>query len=195
MNENQKKLIQEQMQKIPAEVREAIEKSDWERVVFNIGRAHKMHVDDIDVLSIETILVMIGLSHPKDFPDHLQKATGMSDDTLMDIIDEINEKLFSKIREALKTHYEKVSAGEIMDTGEKDELFHAGISLDDNHQPIAEKKNLETLVDKKLKEAEVKKPEVVAVEEKKEEAPKVEIKKPEVEKPRQSFDPYREPIE
>lgn len=197
MDENQKKLIQEQMQKIPPEVREAIEKSDWERIVFNVGRAHKMHVDDIDVLSIETILTMIGLEHPKDFPVNVQKGTGMSDDLLMDVIDEINEKLFSKIREALKVHYEKQSAGEIMDTGEKDELFHAGITLDDDHKPVNEKKNIETLVDKKLKEVEVVKAETstpeVVVEEKPE--PEKEIAPQVEEKPRQSFDPYREPLQ
>ncbi|MEZ4103109.1 MAG: hypothetical protein R3B55_00875 [Candidatus Paceibacterota bacterium] len=96
MDENQKKLIEEQMQKIPAEVREAIKSSDWERTIFNIGREHKMHIDDIDILSIETILTMIGLEHPKDYPENLQKRIGLNDEQLMSIVDEVNQRLFLK---------------------------------------------------------------------------------------------------
>ena len=70
------------MQKIPAEVREAIRASDWERTIFNIGREHKMHIDDIDTLSIETILTMIGLEHPKDYPENIQKRIGLKDEEL-----------------------------------------------------------------------------------------------------------------
>ncbi len=200
MDDNQKKLIEEQMQRIPAEVREAIEASDWERTVFNIGRAHKMHIDDIDSLSIETILTMIGLEHPKDFPENLQKQTGVSDETLMEIVDEINERLFSKIRNALKEHYEKVSAGEIMAQEEKDTLHHAGISLDDSYVPTEQKKNTETLIDKKPAEEKISSSPIeseVFVEE----APKVVVSlgdsssKPPQSKPRITFDPYREPIE
>ena len=191
MDENQKKLIKEQMQKIPSEVREAIESSDWERKIFNIGRAHKLHIDDIDVLSMETILTMIGLEHPKDFFDNVKERAEISEDVLLDIIDEVNEQLFTKIRDALKVHYEKVSAGEIMDDEEKDELHHAGISIDENHQPRTEKKTLETLVDRRLKEVKAEKPKVSESQPKEEEpkTPKIE------EKPKRTFDPYREPIE
>ncbi len=204
MDETQRQLINEQMQRIPAEVREAIQASDWERTVFNIGRAHKMHIDDIDVLSIETILTLIGLEHPKDFPVNLQKRTGVSDDTLAQIVDEINERLFSKIRSALKNHYEKVSAGEIMAPDEQDALHHAGISLDDNYVPSQQKKTTETLIDKKPVEKEVLNADVdnVPSAPTPKETPTVTISlggeptpKPEPIKPKINFDPYREPIE
>lgn len=212
MDENQKKLIQEQMQRIPPEVREAIEKSDWERTIFNIGHEHKMHIDDIDTLSIETILTMIGLEHPKDYPENIQKAIGLKEEELMNLVDEVNERLFSKIREALRIHYEKVATGEIMADEEKDELHYAGIEVEDNYSPRTEKKTPITMIDQRVKEPE---PEPAA--------PKVEEVKPEPAEeketdksttpikeeippenlphekkmriPEVKFDPYREPIE
>lgn len=182
------------MQKIPPEVRDAITASDWERTIFNIGRAHKLHIDDIDVLSIETILTMIGLEHPKDFPENIKKRIGLSSEVLMDIVDEVNEQLFSKIREALKTHYEKQSAEGIMAKEEEDELYHAGISLEDDYQPERPKKSLATLVDQKLSQ-----PQVQKVAEEKPAPPPAPLQPtPQEEKPSRpplSFDPYREPIE
>ena len=208
MDENQKKLIQEQMQRIPAEVREAIKSSDWERTIFNIGREHKMHIDDIDTLSVETILTMIGLEHPKDYPENIQKRIGLKDEELMNLVDEVNERLFSKIREALRIHYEKVATGEIMADEEKDELHYAGIEVEDNYSPRTEKKTPVTMIDHKPKPQPVaEKVEEIVDEVQTEEKPKDEgVIKEEIppenlphEKnmrtPEIKFDPYREPIE
>lgn len=211
MDENQKKLIEEQMQNIPEEVRNAIKSSDWERIVFNIGREHKMHIDDIDVLSIETILTMIGLEHPKDFPENVQKRTGVNDEELSNIVDEINSRLFSKIRDALKVHYEKVATGEIMADEEKDELHHAGVDLDENYRPKTEKRNIQTMVDNRPKPkppVEEKSapeniptpkpepnPEIVTEKKEPQNVPEQQLKDNVIKIPEIKFDPYREPIE
>ena len=197
MDENQKKLIEEQMQKIPAEVREAIRASDWERTIFNIGREHKMHIDDIDTLSIETILTMIGLEHPKDYADNIQKRVGLSDDELMNIVDQVNERLFSKIREALKIHYEKVATGEIMADEEKDALHYSGIEVEDGYVPRNAKKTIETLVDQRISKPEVvveKTPEPV-VQKVAVNIPAQQVEEKVIKIPEIRFDPYREPIE
>ncbi len=202
MDDNQKKLIAEQMKKIPTEVREAINASDWERTIFNIGREHKMHIDDIDTLSVETILTMIGLEHPKDYPDNIQKRIGLNDEELMNIVEQVNERLFSKIREALRIHYEKVATGEIMADDEKDELHHAGVDLDDDYAPRTEKKEILTMINKKEPEPKPQ-PAPVATPPK---PPVVEVKAPinipeklmeekVIKIPEIKFDPYREPIE
>lgn len=200
MNQTQKQLIEEQMKRIPAEVREAISASDWERTVFNIGRAHKLHIDDIDVLSVETILTMIGLEHPKDFNENLQKRTGIKNDTLYEIVDEINERLFSKIRRALQEHYEKVATGEIMAMDEKDELHYAGIELDDHAPPPPKKPKQEPVAqdaepDAPVEES-VEKPKVVFTFKNTEStSPESEGVQTKQEKKYPSFDPYREPLE
>lgn len=199
MDENQKNLIEDQMRKIPAEVREAIRASDWERTIFNIGREHKLHIDDIDTLSVETILTMIGLEHPKDYPENIQKRIGLKDEELMNIVDQVNERLFSKIRDALKTHYEKVASGEIMADEEKDELHHSGIEVEDGYVPRNPKKTIETLVDQRVRTLEPvieKTPEPEP--EKKQEPisiPEEQVKEGAIKIPEIKFDPYREPIE
>ncbi|MDQ5883293.1 MAG: hypothetical protein QG654_206 [Patescibacteria group bacterium] len=197
MDDNQKKLIADQMKKIPTEVREAILSSDWERTIFNIGREHKMHIDDIDTLSVETILTMIGLEHPKDYPENIQKRIGLSDDDLMNIVDQVNERLFSKIREALRIHYEKISAGEIMADEEKDELHHAGVDLEDDYSPRTEKKPLSTMIDKKILTPEpviVKTPQPV-IQKAPVNVPAQQVEEKIIKIPEIRFDPYREPIE
>lgn len=201
MDDNQKKLIAEQMRKIPSEVREAINSSDWERTIFNIGREHKMHIDDIDTLSVETILTMIGLEHPKDYPNNLQKRIGLNDDELMNIVEQVNERLFSKIREALRVHYEKVATGEIMADDEKDELHHAGVDLDDDYAPMTEKKELSTMIDKKVPEPKpapivtAQKPPVEEVKKAPMNIPEKLMEEKVIKIPEIKFDPYREPIE
>lgn len=203
MDDNQKKLIAEQMRKIPSEVREAINSSDWERTIFNIGREHKMHIDDIDTLSVETILTMIGLEHPKDYPENIQKRIGLNDEELMNIVEQVNERLFSKIREALRIHYEKVATGEIMADDEKDELHHAGVDLDDDYAPMTEKKEILTMIDKKVPEPKLESAVSTNIPPK---PPVVEVKAPinipqklmeekVIKIPEIKFDPYREPIE
>ena len=197
MDENQKKLIEEQMNRIPAEVREAILASDWERTIFNIGREHKMHIDDIDTLSVETILTMIGLEHPKDYPDNLQKRIGLKDDELMTIVDQVNERLFSKIRDALKMHYEKVASGEIMDDEEKDALHYSGIEVEDGYTPRTSKKTIETLVDQRVLKPEpvVEKTPEPAPEKAPANIPAKQVEEKIIKIPEIRFDPYREPIE
>lgn len=205
MDLNQKKLVEEQMNRIPAEVRDAILASDWERTVFNIGRAHKLHLDEIDSLSIETILTMIGLEHPQDFSRNLQKHTKINNETLYEIVEEINTKLFFKIRRALKEYYEKVATGEIMAQDEKDELHYAGIEIDGHAPPPPKQKKEENQPAKEESKPEVKNPkENVLVlkidedeEEKTQDAPvskeNKDISPPEKKYP--TFDPYREPPE
>lgn len=191
MDDTQKQLIQEQMRKIPKEVRDAIENSDWERVVFNIGREHKLHIDDIDTLSVETILTMIGLEHPKDFYENVQSRANIDTDTMNQIVDEINSRLFTKIRLALQEYYEKLSAGEIMHPEEKKHLNNSGILLDDDEdlaeisnqvkEIVSVKENPQSIVE--TKNVTEPKPTPTSSEKK-------EVKIPEI-----KFDPYREPIE
>lgn len=190
MDERQKKLIEEQMQQIPKEVAEAINQSDWERVVFNIGRKHKLHMDQIDVLSVETILTMIGLVDPIEYVDVIEKRLGLDEEKTMDIVEDVNNQLFYKIRDALKKVYRDSSADSIMADDEKDIMHNAGIALE-GYNP----KKAEDVVSQGLEKEKVSK--TVLVEEKKDEESFSSIKtKPEDgDNTSVSFDPYREPIE
>ncbi|MDQ5901748.1 MAG: hypothetical protein QG580_463 [Patescibacteria group bacterium] len=191
MDDTQKQLIQDQMRKIPKEVRDAIENSDWERVVFNIGREHKLHIDDIDTLSVETILTMIGLEHPKDFYENVQSRANIDTDTMNQIVDEINSRLFTKIRLALQEYYEKLSAGEIMHPEEKQNLKKSGIVLDDDEDLDEISNQVKEIVS--IKENPKPIVETINITEPKP-APNPPEKK-EVRIPEIKFDPYREPIE
>lgn len=193
MDDIQKQLIQDQMRKIPKEVRDAIENSDWERVVFNIGREHKLHIDDIDTLSVETILTMIGLEHPKDFYENVQSRANIDTDTMNQIVDEINSRLFSKIRLALQEYYEKLSAGEIMHPEEKQNLKKSGIILDDDEDLDEISNQVKEIVS--VKENATPSVESLNITSEQSQSIPTNSEKKEVKIPEIKFDPYREPIE
>ncbi len=135
MDEHQRQLIRERMEEIPTKVREAIENSNWERVVFDIGRSLKLHMDDIDAVAIETILTMTGLEHPEDFYENIKRETGIKSEDLVKLVEEINEKLFSKIREALQDYYTSNSEDGLQSL-EKKVFKEAGISFGDEVETV-----------------------------------------------------------
>ena len=186
MDSKQKQLIEEQMNQVPTEVRDAIKASDWERVVFNIGREHKLHIDQIDVLSVETIMTMLGIVNPKEYFDYLDKNLGADEETLLDIVEDVNEKLFSKIREALKKVYTQESADSIMADDEKEVMYSAGIGLDDYEpKPKPKAPDLTSVIDTALKT------ETISKVEEEETFTPIHTK---VKEEKVDFDPYREPI-
>ncbi len=186
MDPKQKQLIDEQMNQVPKEVSDAIKASDWERVVFNIGREHKLHIDQIDILSVETIMTMLGIVNPKEYFSYLEKNLGTNEETLLDIVEDVNEKLFSKIREVLKKVYTQESADSIMADDEKEVMYSAGIGLEDYEQkPKAPE--VTSVIDTALKTENISK--VEEDEEETFEPIKVNVRESKVD-----FDPYREPI-
>lgn len=212
MDEKQKKLIEEQIKRIPSEVREAISSSNWERTIFDIGREHKMHIDDIDILSIETILTMIGLEHPKDYAENLRKRIDLKEEELLTIVEEVNKRLFSKVLEALRIYYKKITSEGLIDSGIKDDYKQkpktikiAGVTMGDNLDD-----DNEEITENEIKKDTQPEEEIVPIKEEKtvtEEKPvSVDSSKPVSgvfqtqtktisNENNKNLDPYREPIE
>ena len=85
-----KKKIEERMEELPKALANAIRSSNWEKIVFDIGRKHDMHVDDIGELQNELILVLVGIVHPDEFRSIVINEIGVRSDDADDIIEEIN---------------------------------------------------------------------------------------------------------
>lgn len=96
--------IKEKYEHLPSDVRDAILSIDVDKAIQNIGARHNLHVDKIGALDDETRLVMLGVVHPKDFIRNLYDRLGSDDkEAVRQIAHEVNEQVFQKIRESLKS--------------------------------------------------------------------------------------------
>lgn len=144
---NTEQLIKDHLATLPEPVRKAIASFDWAREVFDIGRKHSMHVDRIGELQTEVMLVVLGLTSPRQFQEELMERIEPNRDIALEVSDEVNEKVFIRIRDFMKKYYEgnennpnvkpastegygEAREGEL-GTGEKMVLSSAGIKIGD----------------------------------------------------------------
>jgi hypothetical protein len=197
-------LIKEQMESLPRPVKEAIASFDWARAVFDIGRKHDLHVDEIGEVQTEVMLVVLGLISPKDFYDQMVSRVGIEENRALEVATEVNEKVFLRIRDFMKEYY----AEEEKSQSERKVLNSAGIRLDDGEdlpEEVLPKISIEDTKNKEIVDEEEKMiapPIEVAknmnnTESKEESELKDKLNKAKdfTDAPTNYFDPYREPVE
>ncbi len=90
------------VENIPQDVQEAILSPSVGTTIRETGHKYLLHVDKMGELLDETGLVMIGLTHPRDYIRNLQKRLSVDFDLAKKIGADINEQIFRPIRESLK---------------------------------------------------------------------------------------------
>ncbi|MDP3734814.1 MAG: hypothetical protein Q8R39_00070 [bacterium] len=94
--------LEDKFNSLPTNVRETLTSVHVEERLMAIGRAHKLHLDILGELADETGLVMLGLTHPRNYVEHLSERLGISREDATALARDVNEQIFSPIREALK---------------------------------------------------------------------------------------------
>ena len=94
---------QQQFQNLPKDLREAIFSVDTADIIRAIAKKHKLAIDKMGELADEVGLLMLGITHPKDFINHLERRLETDSETTRNITEEVNTQIFAKIRESLKT--------------------------------------------------------------------------------------------
>lgn len=87
---------------LPEDVKEAMFSTDSSKVIMEIGNKYKMHIDQISELGKQTGYIMLGVLDPMDFTSILKSKLGLDTQTAGNIVIEINEKIFLKIKESLR---------------------------------------------------------------------------------------------
>lgn len=87
---------------LPQILKEAIFSVDTTQAIQDIGTKYKLTVEKSSDLMNETILVMLGLTHPNQFIANLAERLEIDKETARQIAEEINSKIFFPIRETLK---------------------------------------------------------------------------------------------
>lgn len=95
-------IIEQKIEGLPEDLRELISNEENALVLEAIGKKHGLYIDKIGELVEETGLVMLGISHPRDFIGVLEKKLGVSREKAVQIAKDVNQQIFSKVRESLK---------------------------------------------------------------------------------------------
>lgn len=107
MEEEGKKLIANQMKKLPVALQQAISASNLQDTVQSIGTKNHLHIDQIGKLEDEVILTMMGFENLDDFTDRLIKNVNLSREVAAAVSNDVASEIFSSIREAMKEFMEK----------------------------------------------------------------------------------------
>ena len=94
--------LEEKYKQLPEGIEEAIFSVGMEKTLEEIGKKYKLQIDQLGILANETRLVMLGLTHPKDFINNLAERLELEKEPAKNIAQEINQRIFYAIREELK---------------------------------------------------------------------------------------------
>ncbi len=101
MNPETQKLIDDRIAVLPENIRESIRKIDWGKDIVEIGKKNGLHMEQMGDLQLETVLVLVGLSHPNDYGLNLKRALGTNDLQTTAIVADVNEKILKSVRQDL----------------------------------------------------------------------------------------------
>ena len=96
MNEEDK-LIKEQFDKLPQSLRQAIEAVPWKELVQRIGKENNFNAEQLNSLEQETMFVIYAFESPQDYVLNLVREMEVAEDTALNIVEAINEKIFKVI--------------------------------------------------------------------------------------------------
>ncbi|MBI2628290.1 MAG: hypothetical protein HYW71_02575 [Candidatus Niyogibacteria bacterium] len=94
--------LEKKYKQLPATVEEVIFSANAAKTLEEIRKKYKLQIDQLGILANETRLVMLGLTHPKDFINNLAEGLELNKEIAKNIAQEINQRIFYKIREELK---------------------------------------------------------------------------------------------
>ncbi|OGC80366.1 hypothetical protein A2943_01235 [Candidatus Adlerbacteria bacterium RIFCSPLOWO2_01_FULL_51_16] len=106
MESETQKQIEERLGELPEDVRLAILSADFEKKVQTVGAKYNLHIDQLEVLGDETMLIMLGFADPSTFAANIEKQVRVSTDQAHKIGAEITEQIFLPIRESMKKFME-----------------------------------------------------------------------------------------
>ncbi|MFA6339255.1 MAG: hypothetical protein WCW87_04355 [Candidatus Paceibacterota bacterium] len=92
--------LDERFDNLSKEARDAIEKSDYQTKIYEIGQKYNLTISQMGVLGESTIKVMLGITPPDKFEESL-KELKISAEKIIEIVNDINNQILKKIREEL----------------------------------------------------------------------------------------------
>lgn len=89
-------------EKMPKDLQNAILSAETSGVIDAIAKKYGLNIEQTGNLADEIGLLMLGETHPSDFINNLNRRLGADPETTKKIAQEINEQIFSKVKESLR---------------------------------------------------------------------------------------------
>ncbi|OHA13669.1 MAG: hypothetical protein A2909_02040 [Candidatus Tagabacteria bacterium RIFCSPLOWO2_01_FULL_39_11] len=102
MPNNTKQQLLERYQKLPEDLKEAIFSVETTEIIQKISKKYGLLIDKMGELASETGLVMLGATPPREFISNLSRRLEVDRGKAAEIAKDINDGIFSKVRENLK---------------------------------------------------------------------------------------------
>lgn len=114
-NDAFQKTYEDQLLSLPDINRAAIQSHDWMTEVITVGKKHGLHIDQIDDLRIEVMLVLVGALPAQEFQNTIMAELAVSPAEAAKITKDVNNAIFDPIHtfivngEQVKTETPRVS--------------------------------------------------------------------------------------
>ena len=99
--------IKKRLESLPPEIKQLLYSQEVDGIVQQIGVKNKLHLDQTGLLLAEINEVMTGSLDAKDFPQELMEVLQIDRMVADGITQDVNDMLFTKIRESMKRVYEQ----------------------------------------------------------------------------------------
>jgi hypothetical protein len=99
--------IEKAKSQLTDETLNAINAVDWKDAILKMRISKGYSFEQLGTLETETELVLCGLLNPRDYPKEIQNRMGISPTQTNELVNEMNEQVFSKIKEELIKSSEK----------------------------------------------------------------------------------------
>jgi hypothetical protein len=109
--------IEQAKAQLPPETLAAIAAVDWKGAIFSLREKRGYNFEQLGELETETELLLCGLVSPKEYPKELEKRMGLGRGATDELVNEMNELVFKKIREEMiKRDQRRRNAGQVIET-------------------------------------------------------------------------------
>lgn len=140
MNEKIRQQFEEQLAYLPTINQEALKAFDWATELIGIGKNYGLHVDELEDLQIETMLLLVGLTSPDNYEKELIERLAIPPSEVNKIIEQINERIFTPIHEHI------VNGGPKTQSTPATIMESAGLEMTKDDSPTLSTQNTDTLV-------------------------------------------------
>lgn len=99
MNERLKQQFEEQLTYLPAINQQALRSFDWATELVAIGKNYGLHIDELEDLQTETMLLLVGLITAEQYPNEIINRLAISPAEAEKIIEQVNDRIFIPIHD------------------------------------------------------------------------------------------------
>ena len=96
------KALEEHLKNLPEEVRTTVLTFNWEQKMGDLGKKYGLRVDELNTVHFETLGTTVGLFHPGDLYENLKRNLGLDDETITNLVNDINENILGDLRRRIK---------------------------------------------------------------------------------------------